>query len=585
LEEAAYKIVYSDETPPINEVVLCIQTVEACLLSANYLTEPHRFLPVHTQFHINNNPNTAYEFIFKYFRKRKLLESLGVMLTAKAYGASVQTVVCAFLQHLAGLPQGLVFVTEDPRLLTNILKALHNMENETCLALELPFRLHTLSCLEQLESFDDELDLTAVLHQLSCSAISTVGKRQVATTLAMEPFFQTFLKIWEKCPETSVAGSYCADLLEMTIRFSSDVTFIVLHHSQILDLGHSQQEHHVDALLPCVKLLASHADDVPALCEVIKAHGSQPFTDELSPELVTAVRRLYALCIVPETTEQYNQLKYQQCMLQFQFHDGLTHLTSVLSKILLHYDQPFAHSSTLVCSSGQYLLNFLNTALSLMQKILSNLISVLAVEYKDVTHIPILLDIYALVKAVPSAAEAQCASRKIVQMLLVYTDPSAQSPNYAKSLWTQMIGEVLKFTLKSPYCFVPGLEVLSQLLPLPLPIQCGTELRGEEITELVAARELWSAHIHPLAGPVHDLIATMCTSSHPTLLQLLRRTAIQFSDLAAPTALIIARAIIDPLLSALPTTEGDSEVPVSGHATRLLHFLACIILHPAIKVL
>lgn len=41
----------------------------------------------------------------------------------------------------------------------------------------------------------------------------------------------------------------------------------------------------------------------------------------------------------------------------------------------------------------------------------------------------------------------------------------------SKSLWTEMVQEILKYTKLSPSTFVTGLTVLSELLPLPLPLQ------------------------------------------------------------------------------------------------------------------
>lgn len=38
------------------------------------------------------------------------------------------------------------------------------------------------------------------------------------------------------------------------------------------------------------------------------------------------------------------------------------------------------------------------------------------------------------------------------------------------SLWTRMLQEVFKITLKTPDTFISGFTILSELLPLPLPI-------------------------------------------------------------------------------------------------------------------
>ena len=39
-----------------------------------------------------------------------------------------------------------------------------------------------------------------------------------------------------------------------------------------------------------------------------------------------------------------------------------------------------------------------------------------------------------------------------------------------KSLWTLMLKEVLRYSIKSPYTYMSGLLVLSELLPLPFPL-------------------------------------------------------------------------------------------------------------------
>lgn len=44
-------------------------------------------------------------------------------------------------------------------------------------------------------------------------------------------------------------------------------------------------------------------------------------------------------------------------------------------------------------------------------------------------------------------------------------------PALSKSLWTEMVQEILKYVKLSPSTFVTGLTVLSELLPLPLPLQ------------------------------------------------------------------------------------------------------------------
>ena len=41
----------------------------------------------------------------------------------------------------------------------------------------------------------------------------------------------------------------------------------------------------------------------------------------------------------------------------------------------------------------------------------------------------------------------------------------------SKSLWTLMMKDLFKYVPTSPYTFLGGLMLISELLPLPLPIQ------------------------------------------------------------------------------------------------------------------
>ena len=64
----------------------------------------------------------------------------------------------------------------------------------------------------------------------------------------------------------------------------------------------------------------------------------------------------------------------------------------------------------------------------------------------------------------------------IVTILTLYT---------TSGVWREMVREVIKFISLAPHTFIPGLEILSQLLPLPLPMQILTPVRGEDFSWLI----------------------------------------------------------------------------------------------------
>ena len=67
--------------------------------------------------------------------------------------------------------------------------------------------------------------------------------------------------------------------------------------------------------------------------------------------------------------------------------------------------------------------------------------------FRDLTAIPILLDVFALAQAVPLTAthqpKAATACREAITALLAYTQPTLQAAEApSNSLWTQALAEV-----------------------------------------------------------------------------------------------------------------------------------------------
>ncbi|KAH9362044.1 hypothetical protein HPB48_014983 [Haemaphysalis longicornis] len=114
-----------------------------------------------------------------------------------------------------------------------------------------------------------------------------------------------------------------------------------------------------------------------------------------------------------------------------------------------------------------------------------------------------------------------------------------------------MVSEVLKFLMRGPCTFLTGLTVFSELLPLPLPLQIREPLRAEDLSKVVNSRKLWSAHLHSLSSEIQEIVGTLSYSTCPSVQQLLRRVCVQLSDLAAPSASVVARAVMDALYGSL----------------------------------
>lgn len=492
----------------------------------------------------------------------------------------------------------------------------------------------------------DQTEVLDNLNSLYCLGFSPVGKLSLVHVLSRGDNVRVLLRFFtednsQEQPQTqalkydigdskikkSPGKYYAADLIVMTVKYCDYVPFLQKFGKEILEAALRDEQQSlpcrlyevVSWLKPVENPSLFAYDDIGMLSEIIKRNVENATT--LPGELITAVRILKFLGIplrdkdlaaVHEAVdaEEYVELKYKYAILQLFSQEGVTNLTAILQRLCEFYEQPMLHSTSFVGCQGATLVSFILPAIQLVRRMLTYVIHCRNTEFKDLSSVPVLLQTYSLMHAFPASAlayvDSQRVCREIVETLLAYTQPISSTPSSEtealnKSLWTMMMAEVVKFVTTGPYTFVPGLLVLSELLPLPLPVQTRSPLPENEILRAVNGRKLWSAHLHSLGSGLQELIATMSGSSFQPLLQLLRRVCVQLADLAAPTALIVSRGVLDTVLASLQNVPSSSPQPIpssncqasaanvmpdspcSGHTARLLNFLACLVTHASVK--
>ena len=62
-----------------------------------------------------------------------------------------------------------------------------------------------------------------------------------------------------------------------------------------------------------------------------------------------------------------------------------------------------------------------------------------------------------------------------------------------------------RFTLIGPCNFTSGLSVLSELLPLPLPMFCNQAVKEDDQLKLISLRRLWSAFLHGVSSQLQEV--------------------------------------------------------------------------------
>lgn len=608
------------------------------------MSQPRRFLPVSTQFEINRSEER--NVIYNFFATHQLLECLLILLThpKTVRYSTIMTYIHEFINQLLKNYDGIVYMSENLECVNLIMKCFLQQEDTEAsyvlseaiyvksqsLGLNMAYKLQCFYYVELLLDLApkhkyncDSDDILDALHSFFSLTYVNIGKVASSEVLSLHDNIKClleFLQIYMREDDLkddftsklrkSPGVGYIVDLLAITVINSNNVPFLEKYGKQILHIAHQHDKFEASSAARLKDLTAYlkpleipnvfSYDDIKPLCEILK-QSIENITN-FPPQLITSLRILRFLGISDNNNQSailsensnYNliELKYKHVILQLFSLDGVANLSAILQKICEYYEQPSLHLSTFSSTQGSLVMDIVLPAVQLLHQMLMHVIQCRNTEFKDLTSIPVLLQTYNLAYSFPVSSIAAFKAREVCQQvidtLLVYSQPVSEevseNDSLNKTLWTLMSGEVIKYITLAPYTFIPGLLVFSELLPLPLPIQTHEPLQEDEVKRVVNLRKLWSAHLHSHSTSIQEFINRLCTSVHQPLLHLLRRVCIQMSDLAANSALMISRGVLDSVITSLtPKSEKPQAIICSSHSARLLHFLACLATHSAIK--
>ncbi|XP_013421218.1 protein virilizer homolog [Lingula anatina] len=367
-----------------------------------------------------------------------------------------------------------------------------------------------------------------------------------------------------------------------------------------------------DWLIPTKTLPSYTYEGLPEVIKLLKQYNEEVLG--LPKGLVTILRILRHLAVPPDVENQgehTEELKYKYVIIELFSADCFPVFINILQKIgelqLLPWQQGIA-------SSYQYqalIMAFIKPTLAIVKATLSYLVHARGSAFQDLTSLPTLFQLHTVMCSICLSGEpsedAQKIQTDIIDILSTFTQSvpaeSESNEDLEKSLWTRMMKELFKYVLTSPYTFLSGLHMVSELLPLPLPLQSRESVTDEELTLTVNTRRLWSAHLHPIAPEILEVIKTLAGSSCQVLQHALRRVCWQLADLASPSSLLVGRCILDALLESMdnsiekstqPAKEGEkkeeekeekanTEQRSSGETARILNLTAYLVAHPPIK--
>lgn len=476
--------------------------------------------------------------------------------------------------------------------------------------------------MDAIQNLTDEFDIVDHLTALYNLTTSPIARPHVLDVICMndnlsvisdliEVEKQKVLTMESSSKYKSPTLSYSVDVLDVLLRHGTNMKCLQENGKQLLGIVKSYDifESNVSAMLQELliylkpldqpKTVFSY-DDATLLCDLMKK--SFEFFTTFPGDLITCLRiaRYMAIPNCPHETDgseqvedqevnarkDYKELKHKLFLVQFYSSEGYSILVTILEKIATHFQQPKMHSSNLVGNQGVLVLQVILPTVQILRRVLMVVIEARNTDFKDVTAVVPLLNVYNLLHNIPATAiayqDAQRAQVEIVKTLLCYTQPSppegVDNESVMKSLWSQVVGEVIKFSMICPSTFIPGLMVLSEMLPLPLPIPTVAAPTERELQRVLTERQLWSAYLHPQTNAIVELIQTLSPTSYPPLIMLLVRVCLQMADLGPNMSVVVARTILELFMS---------HSVVSGMATshhlRLMNYLGTLVGHASIK--
>ncbi|XP_039592310.1 protein virilizer homolog isoform X1 [Polypterus senegalus] len=572
-----------------------------------------------------------YPILFRYMHSCHFLESLTLVLSIPAASVhpGIVQAVKDLLKFLSQTQKGLLFLLSEhdtTNLLMKILAQILEQDIEEGIqsygagddtfAMWLLQALHTLQCVAEL--FDhfsnvncteegDSPDLLGTLHNLYLISFNTMGRSAVSHVFSLDQNFSCLATLLDQFSKEglgdaklkkSVTYNYACMLILLVVQSSNDVRMLEQYASSLLKVCKADENNpklqELSKWLEPLEKLRFEISCIPNLIECIKQNLDNLLTLE-GAGLMTALRVLcHITCPPPAIEGQQKDLKWNLAMIQLFSAEGIDTFIKVLQKLNSILLQPWRlHGNMGTILQRLMILSVAGCTLRLLKCMLTELLRGGSFEFKD-TRVPsTLVTLHMILCSVPVSGrldpDEQKIQNDIVDILLTFTQGVNEQvtdteETLANNTWSLMLKEILSSVLKAPEGFFSGLALLSELLPLPLPMQTTQNISSQDIAVALNTRKLWSMHLHVHAKLIEEIVCSFSGSACQPVVHMLRRVCVQLCDLASPTALLIMRTVLDLIMEEIQISPEGKEKVCSAQTTRLFALLDSLASHRSCKV-
>ncbi|XP_028835893.1 protein virilizer homolog isoform X2 [Denticeps clupeoides] len=584
------------------------------------LQPPGKAFPTSARITGPAESSDPYSALYRYMHTCHFLPSLAVVMSYPSAGGHVGLVqaVREILRFMSQTQQGLLFLLSHHQATNLLLRVLaplpaltHSLmepeaeeagtAGEGC-PLEENFWawlvqvLHALHGVADLMGAGPDVDAEAsgegpvvlsTLHSLYLISFSSSGRDALTHTLCLDNNVTCLTNILQQHGKEgpgdnkarkSVAYNYACMLLLLVVQNSADVRMLESHAHTLLSVcvadDNNTKLQELSKWLEPLEKLRFDISAIPTLVDYIKQNLESLMTPE-GAGLVTALRVLcHITCPPPPAPGQQKDLKWTVSVMSLFSADGLDTFVRVLQKLCSLLLLPWRlHGPVGPRAQRVVMLSVASCALRLIKVMLTELLRGGAHDCKDSRVPSVCVTTHMILCSAPASGRLDADELRVqgdvIDILLTLTQAVSEreagsEETLAGNSWSLMLKEVMSSLLAAPENLFSGLSLLSELLPLPLPLQTTQPLSPQDVSVSLNTRKLWSMHVHAQAGVLCEVLRSVCVSSCPPLQAALRRVCVQLCDLAAPTASLVIRTLLEQLQEELQPER------VCGRLPRLL---------------
>ncbi|CAI8032881.1 Protein virilizer homolog [Geodia barretti] len=471
-------------------------------------------------------------------------------------------------------------------------------ERESCtpqnLGVLLIYHLQVLQSLDQLrrapKSNMSELESTecvSALHTLYTMTLTPIGKSALTYMMSLKDNISALFPFIEsrgqkehdsKLTRSSVSSRYAAviflQLLQSPVLVRGD--FIISYSSKLLSVAEFFKENPSPTmsdlynwLYPVRNITSDGSSSIPTLVSTVQEllpQISSTKPNRILAPILSSLRILLTFIVPPPTQHSskggQKELKWSENTVVLFSTGAMETLQNLLQKISDLLLPLWSQRQIIPVALSNNVSMVATFALRLMRAMLGLLVEGEdSFQYRDMRVVTVLVTVHAVFCSIPystiissTASEIQAS---ILDILAMFTKPEITEPEAAgeektvdasTSCWCLMLQELFNLTLTSPNYFLSGLMLLSELLPLPLPVHAVQPCSDSDIVNIGRHHTLWALHLDPFVDTVSEIVSALLRSSCPELLGVLRRVCAQLSDLSPPLATLVARYVIKAII-------------------------------------